>query len=136
MSDKPFHLSVKVVIRDSAGQCLLLRRSKNSRGNPGKWDLPGGKIDTGESLEQALLREVLEETGLSISLRHVLGTAESESPVARVAYLIVEGRLETGELCLSSEHDGYMWVRPQELANMDLASQFQAFARAYGQTPG
>ncbi len=125
MSDKSFRLSVKLVIRDNSGRCLLLKRSLSSRGNPGRWDLPGGKVDSSESFEQALLREVAEETGLSVSLQRVLGAAESESPASRVAYLILEGHLESGEVCLSDEHDAFIWVPRRELATMDVASHFQ-----------
>ena len=68
---KPFKLSVKVVIRDTEGRCLLLKRSRGARGNPGKWDLPGGKIEAGEDFESAVGREVAEETGLTIALDRV-----------------------------------------------------------------
>jgi 8-oxo-dGTP diphosphatase len=133
MSYKPFALSAKVVVRDGEGRCLLLKRSMSSKGNPGKWDLPGGKVDAGENLEQGLLREVAEETGLTISLQRVLGAAESESPTKRVAYLILEGRVESGQVRLSSEHDDYAWVDRRELPKMDLADQFRKFAQAYSQ---
>ena len=96
MSRKPFRLSAKVVVRDERGRCLLLKRAMSSKGNPGKWDLPEGRVDAGESFSQALLGEVVEETGLTISVQRVLGTAESESPTMKVMYLILEGRLESG----------------------------------------
>ena len=131
MSTKPFALSVKVVIRDDAGRCLLVKRSLSSKGNPGKWEFPGGKAEMGESFDAALLREVAEETGLTISLLHVAGAAESEMPTRQVAYIIMEGHLESGHVRLSSEHDEYAWVKPQELAAMDLAEQFRLFAEAY-----
>jgi 8-oxo-dGTP diphosphatase len=130
---KPLKLSVKIVVRDDAGRCLLLKRSPSSKGNPGKWDFPGGKIDPGESFDEALLREVVEETGLTISIQGVAGTAESEAPTAKVIYLILEGRVESGQLSLSEEHDDCAWVEPQELLSMDFASQFQSFARAYSE---
>jgi len=133
MPGKPLKLSVKIVVRDEAGRCLLLKRSLSSKGNPGKWDFPGGKIDPGESFDEALLREVVEETGLTISIQGVAGTAESEAPAAKVVYLILEGRLESGQLCLSEEHDDHAWVDPRELLSMDLAEQFQSFARAYSE---
>ncbi len=127
----PFALSVKVVIRDDAGRCLLLKRSLNSKGNPGRWDLPGGKAEMGESFDTALPREVAEETGLTISLERVAGAAESEMPTRKVAYLIMEARLQSGQVRLSSEHDDYAWVKPQDLASVDLAEQFREFAQAY-----
>lgn len=134
MSSKPYALSAKVVVRDTSGRCLLLKRSMISKGNPGKWDLPGGKVDVGESFEKGLLREVAEETGLTISLRRVLGAAESESPARKVAYLILEGYVESGQVRLSSEHDEYSWVERRELITMDLADQFRLFTQAYSQT--
>lgn len=133
MSHKPFALSAKVVVRDGEGRCLLLRRSMSSKGNPGKWDLPGGKVDVGENLEQGLLREVAEETGLTISLQRVVGAAESESPTKMVVYLILEGRVESGQVRLSSEHDDYAWVDRQSLVKVDLAEQFRPFAQVYSQ---
>jgi 8-oxo-dGTP diphosphatase len=132
MSDKPFALSAKVLIHDDNGRCLLLKRSMSSRGNPGKWDMPGGKVDAGEGLEEGLLREVAEETGLTISLLHVLGAAESETPAKKVAYLIMEGRVESGQVRLSSEHDDYSWVDRQDLAGVDMAEQFRPLLKAYG----
>lgn len=131
MSYKPFSLSAKVFIHDGEGRCLLLKRSMSSKGNPGKWDLPGGKVDAGENLEQGLLREVAEETGLTISLQHVLGAAESESPIKRVAYLIFEGLVASGQVRLSSEHDDYAWVDRQSLTRVDIAEQFRPFLKAY-----
>ena len=131
MPETPLRLSAKVVIHDENGRCLLLKRSMHSKGNPGKWDFPGGKIDAGESLDQGLLREIREETGLVVSLGHLLGAAESESPTARVVYVILEGRLASGAIHLSGEHDDYVWVEPKDLAVMDLASQFHRFAADY-----
>ncbi len=132
-SAKPFALSIKVVIRDDAGRCLLLKRSQSSKGNPGKWDFPGGKAELGEKFDEALLREVAEETGLTISLQHVAGAAESEMPTRKVAYLIMEARLESGQARLSGEHDDYVWIAPEELPTMDLAEQFRSFAQVYSQ---
>jgi len=131
MSTKPFALSIKVVIRDDAGRCLLLKRSLSSKGNPGKWEFPGGKAELGEKFDEALLREVAEETGLTISLQRVSGAAESEMPTRKVAYLIMEARLESGQVRLSSEHDDYAWIAPEDLPMMDLAEQFRSFAETY-----
>ncbi len=131
---KPFALSIKVVILDDADRCLLLKRALTSKGNPGKWEFPGGKAEMREKFDEALLREVMEETGLTISLEHVAGAAESEMPARKVAYLIMEARLESGQVRLSSEHDDYAWVAPEELPTMDLAEQFRAFAQLYSKT--
>ncbi len=56
--------TVDVIIEREDGQILLIKR-KNP---PPGWALPGGFVDCGESLEQAAIREVLEETGLEVEL--------------------------------------------------------------------
>lgn len=48
------------------GRVLLVRKSKDDPYNPGCWELPGGRLDGGEDLDQHIKREVLEETGLSV----------------------------------------------------------------------
>ena len=134
MSDalqKPFKLSMKVVVRDEQGRCLLLKRSQESKNNKGKWDLPGGKVDPGEDFDEALLREVSEETGLTASLQGVAGSAESDLPERKVAYLIMEAVVASGEVTLSSEHDDFAWVEREKMAEMDVCPQFKAFAEAY-----
>ncbi|MCC7461614.1 MAG: CoA pyrophosphatase [Gammaproteobacteria bacterium] len=52
---------------------LLTRRSSALREHPGQWALPGGRIDPGESAEQAALRELSEEIGLSLGTAAILG---------------------------------------------------------------
>jgi 8-oxo-dGTP diphosphatase len=133
MPDKPFALSAKVMILDKQGRCLLLRRSSQSKANAGMWDLPGGKVDAGETFDKALLREVAEETGLTISLERVLGASESVLSNCRVAYIILEGRIKTGKIHLSDEHDKCQWVDPSKLTGIDICPQFEAFVMTYSQ---
>ncbi len=134
MTDKPFTLSVKVVILDRKGRCLLIRRSMASEGNPGKWDFPGGKLDPGETFDGGLLREVAEETGLTIRLERVLGAAESEARTKRVVYLLMEASHVSGRVRLSEEHDDFCWTKAGELPSADMAEQFRDFAQSYAQS--
>jgi 8-oxo-dGTP diphosphatase len=131
MAQKPFALSIKVVIRDRDGRCLLLKRAQSSRGNPGKWELPGGKVDLQEEFEQVVQREVSEETDLTISLRRALGTVQADLPTRKVIYLILEADLESGQVRLSSEHEEYAWRYPHELPALDLVRHFIPFAQRY-----
>ena len=131
MSSKLFALSVKVVIRDGVGRCLVLRRSGKSKANPGKWDFPGGKAEMGEKFDHALLREVREETALKITLLRVAGAAESETSSRKIVCLIMEGKLKGGKVRLSDEHDEYAWVKLRDLGKVDLAPQFKPFAKEY-----
>ncbi|MBN1865962.1 NUDIX domain-containing protein [Candidatus Sumerlaeota bacterium] len=133
MENKPFALSAKVVILDGHGRCLLLRRSPSSKGNPGMWDLPGGKVGDGEKFDQALLREVGEETGLDISLEHVVGASEYELAARKVAYIVLEATLRGNNqtVRLNPEHDDYAWVKCSEMCSMNLCRQYRSIALRY-----
>lgn len=60
--------SVSAVIFDRQGQLLLQRRSDG-----GQWGLPGGSVEIGESITQAIRREVREETGLDVTVHRLVG---------------------------------------------------------------
>jgi 8-oxo-dGTP diphosphatase len=131
MNQKPFHLSAKVVIVGADGRVLLLKRSRASKNNAGAWEFPGGKTDPGETFDQALLREVSEETGLQISLRRVVGAGEADLGERKIAYLFLEARHVNGAVRLSEEHDAFVWVKPAELPQQNLTPQFKEFAADY-----
>lgn len=120
MTDKPFSLSVKVLIQDPEGRWLLLRRSPGSTWNPGKWDLPGGKVESQERFETALRREVLEETGLEIQLKGLYGAIEDEVNDFRVVHLVLLGYGDTNNVELSGEHDRFEWIDPGSFNNREL----------------
>ena len=99
---------VGVIVVDPAGRILLERRSDN-----GWWGLPGGAIEAGESVRQAALREVREETGLEIRITGLLGVySEPAGRIVRypdngdVAHLVditLTAEIVSGELKLSPE---------------------------------
>lgn len=131
MSTKPFGLAVKALVADDENRVLLIRRSLDSNSFKHKWDLPGGKVDPGESFDTALVREVYEETGLTVSIEGVAGATEYEMPKVRAVVLFLEARRTGGEVQLSSEHDAFTWVPRQDIANQDLSDQLQAFLSDY-----
>jgi ADP-ribose pyrophosphatase YjhB (NUDIX family) len=59
---------VAAIIRNGQGEILLQRRSDN-----GLWGLPGGSVEIGESVRQAIVREVEEETGLRVEVERLIG---------------------------------------------------------------
>jgi len=124
---KPYFLSVKALVRDTQGRCLIIRRSAASRHNAGCWDLPGGKLDAGETLDAALVREVAEETGLKVGIARIAGAAESVMAERTIAYLIFEAEVDSSEVRLSSEHDRYEWVLPPGLGAYEFCGQFASF---------
>ncbi|HSX35739.1 MAG TPA: NUDIX hydrolase [Patescibacteria group bacterium] len=104
------HLSTGVaIVRD--GKILMVRRAKDDFLG-GNFELPGGGVDEGESIQESALREITEETGLVAS--KVLATFEGfdystdKKPRVRQTNFIVA--VEPGEVALSAEHDDFMWV--------------------------
>jgi 8-oxo-dGTP diphosphatase len=134
MVQKPFVLSVRMIIQDNNGKCLLIRRSATNKSNVGKWEFPGGKIDIGEEFYGALLREVKEETGLIVNVKHIAGVVESEVPTVRIATLIFNGTIESGQIRLSNEHDAYAWVPTKEFSSYDLVEHLKTFLEEKNET--
>ena len=73
--------SVSAVILNAEGQLLLHRRSDN-----GYWALPGGRIEIGESVAQAIVREVQEETGLHVRVEGLIGVYSDPNQFAIARY--------------------------------------------------
>ena len=129
MQNFVYGLAVRVLLSDESGKILIIKRSTDSKTNPGKWELPGGKVDQGESFDQALLREVYEETKLKISLDHVVGVSEQNLHVIRAVHIIMSGKIVGGELSISSEHEGYAWVFFEDLGDYELADWLDVFVK-------
>lgn len=73
-SDMLYYVGVKAVIKNSQGQLLLLKIPRPNKADS-YWDLPGGRIKEGETLEQALQREIEEETGIrDLIIKGSIGT--------------------------------------------------------------
>jgi len=131
MSDLIFTLSVRALLYDHAGALLLLQRSNSSRTNPGRWEVPGGKIDEGESFDFALRREVKEETGLTISLLHPAGTAEQIVTPYRVVHLFLTADIIEGEVTISREHQAFQWTHREDISRLDLTDWFKTYYSEY-----
>ena len=127
MINHVYGLAVRVLLTDQDGKILILKRSTDSKTNPGKWELPGGKVDQGESFDHALIREVYEETNLKISLEHVVGASEQNLHIIRAVHIIMSGTIVEGKLNLSSEHEGYAWVLIETLPDYELADWLQDY---------
>jgi 8-oxo-dGTP diphosphatase len=98
------------------GGRLLAARRVRPAAAAGRWELPGGKIEAGETPEDALVREVIEELGCTIA---VSGWLAGESPLAHARVLVVA----TAELVAGDpvphEHDAVRWLGADELDDVD-----------------
>lgn len=87
---------------------------------PGLWEFPGGKIEKGESPEEALKREILEEMGCEIEVGRQVEHTVYEYDFGIVHLTTYYCRLTKGEPVLT-EHIASKWLRPQELNQLDWA---------------
>jgi len=127
--------SVNVVVTNARGEVLLIRRSDNDN-----WALPGGAIDLGESLAQAAVREVREESGIDCEItglvgiytdpRHViLYTSNGE---ARQEFSIVLTATATrGEPTPSSESTDVRWTPVADLPSYQMDRSMRLRVRHY-----
>lgn len=86
-----------------------------------KYEFPGGKIDIGETKEQALYREILEELDLNISIDNEFITIEHEYPDFRIIMHSFICKSATNELNLK-EHIDHKWLSKNELETLDWAA--------------
>jgi len=130
--EKPYIISVYAILRNEKGEFLLLRRSQNSHSNPGKWDLPGGKLNHRELLEEAILREVWEETGISIIPGNIAGYATFELPDKQIIAVVYDGGYVIADVKLSYEHIEYAWISLDTILKMNqLPIYFRDFFKRF-----
>ena len=76
-----------VALIEREGKIVMGRRSRNSA-SPGMWSFPAGYVDRGERVEDALVREVREETGLAVTIEALLGLySETDNIVVLAVYV-------------------------------------------------
>lgn len=78
------------------------------------WELPGGRMEFGETAEETLRREMLEETGLIVKPIKLLDTWNLIKEDYQIAGIIYLCQLEEGEVILSDEHDAFKWISTDE----------------------
>jgi colanic acid biosynthesis protein WcaH len=87
---------------------LLLKR--NNPPVKGEWWLPGGRVRKGESLEEAVKREALEETGLKCRIIHQVGVISQVFPECHTISIYYLAEAESSKVKLNEEHSDYKWV--------------------------
>ena len=86
-----------------------------------KWEFPGGKVEVGESLEEALVREISEELSVDIEVSEFLMTVEHTYPDFHLTMHVFKCVLDQGEITLN-EHVALKWLSLDELDQLDWAA--------------
>ncbi|MFE9323556.1 NUDIX hydrolase [Nocardia sp. NPDC052278] len=116
-------VAVSAVVRDSQGRILMIHRTDNDR-----YSIPGGGLEAGETITQALVREVKEETGIDVRVTDLIGIFSNPEHV--IAYDDGEVRQEFsicfhadpigGDLRTSSESKEVRWVAPNDISSLNV----------------
>jgi 8-oxo-dGTP diphosphatase len=113
-------VGVKILLKNKEGKYLVLCRSAEKYPEAGKqWEIPGGRINPGTSLMENLKREVMEETGLEITGKVTLITAQDIiRPHKHIVRLTYAGFAD-GAVRLSDEHTEYKWIDGRDISALD-----------------
>lgn len=131
MNEDLFNLGVKALIRNEKGELLVLKVNiallTNIIGWHGEeyWDIPGGRIRKGDTVEDTLKREVLEETGVTISLikpvQMLLSNIRIPSNGGDIGLILSTYSCEIDnnqKISLSEENTEFRWVQPKVAAEL------------------
>jgi 8-oxo-dGTP diphosphatase len=114
-------LTVDALARDAAGRILLVRR-----GRPpfeGRWALPGGFVETGETTEEACARETLEETGLAVEVGGIAGvySRPDRDPRGHTVSIVYFCRPVGGDLRGGDDAAEARWFDAAEASSLSFA---------------
>ncbi len=114
---KHIHVACAIIERDGL---LLASQRGSAMSLPLKWEFPGGKIDPGETPQECLLRELMEEMSLSVAIQKDLPPSTHHYPTFTVTLYPFVCSIAAGEIVLH-EHADIAWLAPDELGSLDWA---------------
>lgn len=126
---------VGAIVRDPAGRILLVRRA-----NPpaqGQWSIPGGRVESGESAHDAVVRELAEETGLRGAVQREVGTVVRAAPGGGTYVIrdfLVEVQTPASPVAGDDAADA-AWFTPAELDTLDTSPGLVEALEGWGLLP-
>ena len=100
---------------------LLCLRSRHRESYPGVWDVPGGHVEPGESLQTALARELAEELGIQAEVPSGLPWKVVVNGDVRLSLFLIERWQGVITNCAPDEHESVQWVSPADIEKLELA---------------
>jgi ADP-ribose pyrophosphatase YjhB (NUDIX family) len=132
--ESPTACASAVVFKE--GRILMVKRANEP--NKGKWSIPGGGIELGETVCEAARREVREECSIEIEIERVLDSADTivrdKRACIKYHYVIIDllARYTGGEIKAQSDAEECGWFTPEELAGLDMSTTLRAMLERQG----
>ncbi len=120
-----------VIVKDD--KVLILQRSADETTYPNLWELPSGKKEESESVEQTLVREVKEEAGIEISAVEQIAAfnyqIEKEFEVHNCTQINFLATAEKSDVVLSLEHQHWRWISEEEINDYGISESTKEVIR-------
>ena len=122
---------VGAIVTDEQGRLLMIKRGHEP--GAGLWSIPGGRIEPGETDAEALAREMLEETGLTVEVGRLVGTVQRPGPGGAVldirdyAATVIGGTLAAGDDAADAR-----WIRAEDLNALPLTEGLADILTSWG----
>jgi mutator protein MutT len=120
LNQTPPRAAVGAVVQDERGRILLLRRAPDAVNGAGEWTIPGGKIDPGETADEASVRETFEETGIYAGDVSTIPFVTEDRAWGPDLHFVTQYRRITkwfGDPVVAEphKHDGLRWATPRQI---------------------
>ena len=130
-------VGVGALVHDGEGRVLLIKRRFEP--NKGRWSLPGGLLETGETLVYAGKREVREELGVEIDVEELFQVSEEIIKDAegktRFHFVLVDFLAKVSPngatITLNDESDSFNWFEPEQVKALDVSENTRLIVRKY-----
>ena len=103
---------------DNNGEKIILATQRGYGDFKGGWEFPGGKIESGETPQEALKREIIEELDTEVSVGELMDTVEYDYPQFHLSMDCFWCQIVRGNLVLK-EHEAARWLKKQQLNDVD-----------------
>ncbi len=115
-------IAVRAIISNDFGAVLILQRT-NTKYSAGFWELPGGKVEYGETVVNALEHEIQEETSLKITETKYFTYLDGIPGNEKLPHFItlIFTCKSSGKVCLSMDSSDFRWINKNELSSFILA---------------
>ncbi|WP_407423161.1 NUDIX domain-containing protein [Methanobrevibacter sp.] len=123
--DLPYGLTVRGIIKNDNDEILIVKRHPKSRTDPEMWELPGGKVESGEFFADALVREIKEETNLDVKVGSFCEAIQNDYAHKRTVQIMMYLEDIEGEVKISDEHTDWMWASLDKIKTLKISTSLE-----------